>query len=890
MTLYEEQTANKGFLEDMRKRHPSQIIIAVSLTVGLWLISDHAQAQSITANNLAQLRSLGAGTLSGYNIALSPNHGDPHPVTGIVTPGEYWIDGDHIEDPTNSHPRFLELGGTGNTYDLSKATIRLDTRKLAGFGRGLGHDSGVDVVRISGSNNTVQGLTLLGEDVDLDTDPNAQRYADWSTVYVELSGNNNTVDGAHVVARGSLTEAYGLSDAFGKGAAQGMQPYILHRKASNFRVGEATNAVVNDIHLETYSFGHNFFVQDSNNTTLTNSTIKAELFPSQRVVDHPLYQQYGHTWWGEPIPNDIMLAGSEGGVRVYTGASGLTVDNVVVDGARTGFATVHDGGNVSINNSFAYNTTSGFDVGDNTTITNSGGNIVNGPLLVFYGSGNNTSIDLDLTEGTPIGTNWTAAYFNGNADISISSDLGAEDLPEASYIRLGQSYFENWRNFDYNTAGPEDGNPTPFTNQTFTNKTNQILVIGENATGNTGSSQAPVITNGKHNYYDGISLVPTGKRTVLVHTAGLGNNGTAANGTLETNASVVRAGGTLEISPGLSIIDEKLTITGDGVDGNGALYSDGQTGSLTRFGDSSAGNESTIFLDGNASIGVGVAGNQLLVGSIQGSGNLTKRGPGKLSIEKDSTLNGTIIVDEGILAAPSNVVLGDILVNAGGTLASGASVGSLNTGDLALMSGSTLEMEVGGLFAGSEHDQLLADAVTLGGDLEISLLDLGGGTFVPGFSDTFTILTATSLTGDFDNVADGQRLGTTGGEGTFLVSYGSETDEVLLSDFLERLLGDLDGNGSINVADWAMFKAGSNTDLSGFTAETAYQHGDLNGDFLQNLADFALFQSSYNQANGAGTFTALLSVPEPSAFALLAFGSLVLMANHRFADTSRASV
>lgn len=890
----------------MSRRHLSNRILLLCIALGTALNSEFADA--ITVNSLAQLRSLGAGAVSNTTITLSATGGDPHPVTGITTPGEYWINGDHIADPTNTHPRFLILGGNGNTYDLSNATIRLDTRKLDGFGRGLGHDSGVDVVRIEGSNNLVQGLTLIGEDIALDTDPNAQRYADWSTVFVELSGASNTVDGAHVVARGSRTDTYGLSDAFGKGASQGMAPFIGHRKASNFRVGEATNAVVNDIHLETYSFGHNFFVQESTNTTLTNSTIKAELFPSQLVIDRPEYQQYGHTWWGEPIPDDILLAGSEGGVRVYGGASGLTVDNVVVDGARTGFATVHDGGQVNISNSYAYNTTSGFDVGDNTIITNSGGNIVNGPLLVFYGSGNNTSIDLELTEGTPIGTNWTAAYFNGNADISISSNLAAEDLPEESYVRLGQSYFENWRTFDYNTADPEDGNPTAFNDQTFANNTNQILVIGENATGNVGSSQAPVISNGKENYYDGVTLVQSGSRLAVEHSKGLGNSGTETGAeftrggiayvgtvtpaTMDDNGTIVENGGTLELLPGISIVDEKLTISGDGVDGNGALYSDGQTGNGTRFGDSAAGNESTIFIEGNASIGVGIAGNQMLVGNIQGSGNLTKRGSGKLSVEKDSTYSGTTTVIDGTMLVNGihsgggdyrvsggtlggdGSILSNIVVEAGGTLAPGASAGSLTAGDIEFLTGSTLEIEVAGLLAGNEYDQLLADEVILGGNLAISLLDLGGGIFMPDVSDTFTVLSGTSLSGTFDNVADGARLGTIGGEGTFRVSYDSLTDEVRLSDFLERLLGDLDGNGSINGADWTLFKAGSNTDLSGFTEEVAYQHGDLNGDFQQNLADFALFQSSYDAANGSGAFAALLSVPEPTATVLCAIASL----------------
>ena len=53
-----------------------------------------APAMAVTANSLAQLRSLGSGILSNTTVTLSPTGGDPHPVTGLITPGHYWINGD----------------------------------------------------------------------------------------------------------------------------------------------------------------------------------------------------------------------------------------------------------------------------------------------------------------------------------------------------------------------------------------------------------------------------------------------------------------------------------------------------------------------------------------------------------------------------------------------------------------------------------------------------------------------------------------------------------------------------------------------------------------------------------------------------------------------------
>lgn len=963
----------------------------------------NAPAMAVTASSLAQLRSLGAGAVNNTNIILSHLGGDPHPVTGVVTPGHYWINGDHIANPTNSHPIFMELGGTGNTYDLSGATINLDTRKLDGFGRNLGHGSGVDVLRISGSNNIVQGINLIGQDIALDTDPNAQRYADWSTVYVEMSGDNNMVDGANVVTRGSRTDAYGLGDAFGKGASGGIQPFLGHRKASAFRVGEATNAVINDMHLNVNTFGHGFFVQQSTNTTLTNSTVTGELFPSQGVIDHPLYQEHGHTFHQNEIPDDIFISGAEGGVRMYTGSSGITVENVVVTNMRAGFSTSLGGGTKTLNNVEAYGVEAAFGVGTNTTITNAKADGVNGPVVVFDRNDvRDTTVEVELVGDQPFNTDYALAYVNGNrVNVSFSSDRPAEDFEDTTLFRTAQFYYDNWRETNNTTTFDVAG--YDHINSVLINDTNTRLILGTQATGNVGRSLGPVIGNGKENYYDGVTLVPTGSRLEVVHEQGLGNSGTetgaefdgsfnvfytgtATAQTFEDNATVVESGATLEIQPGIRIADEKLTISGDGVDGNGALYSDGSNDSNTRFGSSNSSDESTIFLDGNASIGVGVAGNQLLVGRIQGVGNLTKLGPGSLTIGKSSTYDGDLHVAEGHVtirpgvvhtnltvatgasissignsgfnttddifldgmldlngrtddntlsgvvgklhgtgavvstnafagtggvleiagatgaadfsgtistnvsivksgdnsqtlsgtlthSGTTSITSGALLINgthtggdsysvaggtlggngsidagitieSGGTLAPGSSAGQLTVEQLVFETGSTLEIEIGGLTAGTEYDQLVGDSVTLSGDLAVSLLDLGSGLFIPNQTDTFSVLDATSLTGMFDNVVSGTRLDTTGGEGSFLVTYDSASDMVLLSDFaLTAPSGDYDGDGDVDGADFLLIQS------NGMTA------GDL-----------ADWQTNYGSADALSGATA---VPEPSTAALI---------------------
>ena len=85
------------------------------------------------------------------------------------------------------------------------------------------------------------------------------------------------------------------------------------------------------------------------------------------------------------------------------------------------------------------------------------------------------------------------------------------------------------------------------------------------------------------------------------------------------------------------------------------------------------------------------------------------------------------------------------------------------------------------------------------------------------------------------------------------------------------LLGDLNGNCSIGVEDWTQFRAGQLVNLAALTHSQAYAMGDLNGDFRNDHADFVIFKAAFEAAHGTGSFaTMLASVPEPSAFLLVA--------------------
>lgn len=91
------------------------------------------------------------------------------------------------------------------------------------------------------------------------------------------------------------------------------------------------------------------------------------------------------------------------------------------------------------------------------------------------------------------------------------------------------------------------------------------------------------------------------------------------------------------------------------------------------------------------------------------------------------------------------------------------------------------------------------------------------------------------------------------------------------ADFELPLAGDLDGDGNIDEQDFEQFLLGVAVDLANYTPQQRYEMGDLNFDAVNDFTDFAIFKNAYDQANGSGSFAALIEVvPEPTATAMLA--------------------
>jgi hypothetical protein len=91
------------------------------------------------------------------------------------------------------------------------------------------------------------------------------------------------------------------------------------------------------------------------------------------------------------------------------------------------------------------------------------------------------------------------------------------------------------------------------------------------------------------------------------------------------------------------------------------------------------------------------------------------------------------------------------------------------------------------------------------------------------------------------------------------------------------ILGDLNRSGAVDEADWMILRDNFNADMSGLTPAEAMALGDLNGDFLNNRFDFALFKTAFEDANGAGSFSALFQVPEPASVVCVLIAVLMVV-------------
>lgn len=142
----------------------------------------------------------------------------------------------------------------------------------------------------------------------------------------------------------------------------------------------------------------------------------------------------------------------------------------------------------------------------------------------------------------------------------------------------------------------------------------------------------------------------------------------------------------------------------------------------------------------------------------------TKLAGGSFTSSGFALQNGTL-TGSGTINGPVTATSGAIYPGGDGTIGSLAFTSALNLG-----ANTSLFFDLGGLTAGTGHDRINGTSVTLNGSL--SLRFAGGFQSNVTSADTLTLISAsTALNGTFASLANGTRLTTSDGLGSFQINY-----------------------------------------------------------------------------------------------------------------------
>jgi hypothetical protein len=198
-----------------------------------------------------------------------------------------------------------------------------------------------------------------------------------------------------------------------------------------------------------------------------------------------------------------------------------------------------------------------------------------------------------------------------------------------------------------------------------------------------------------------------------------------------------------------------------------------------------------------------------------------------------------------------------------GTDAPGLSPAAVNRGSVSY--NGTLEIELGGLNAGGEFDQLnhiLGSGIAdLGGTLDVQFIN----GFTPSAGDTFEIITAANVIDTFDTLI----LPSLPGDLLWFLNYGATSVELV-----STYAGDFDEDGDVDDDDRIAWEGGFGS------APAVHMTGDANANALAGGFDFLTWQRQLGNGGGAA-LAAVTIIPEPSSLLLAALGLLTLSARRK---------
>jgi hypothetical protein len=366
--------------------------------------------------------------------------------------------------------------------------------------------------------------------------------------------------------------------------------------------------------------------------------------------------------------------------------------------------------------------------------------------------------------------------------------------------------------------------------------------------GLTNNGQLNVRTASTILFFDGAQTVGGTGQIVL------GTNST--NTSITTNSNIVTNGAAHEIR------------------GRGRLLDD--TGGMINDGTILADQAQVLTIDPNE---LGFTNNGTVratgTGGLTMTGGLFTNNPGgRISADSTMTLDGSATLTNdpgGILAGTGTFVINGAL-NQLGTIAPGNSTGTLTFSSSITNHGSSvLDIEIAGV---GDADLLVVNGTaTLAGTLNVTLIDSGGGPFVPNVGDMFTILTATSpITTMFDEPVLPSSAG--GFDVDWLVHYNAlDVTLEVASVTAAGLPGDYNQNGVVDAADYTVWRdtlgqMGGDLAADGSGATPGVPDGTV------DQLDYDLWKSHFGEtldigAAAIGSATAPAAAPEPANISLI---------------------
>ena len=556
-----------------------------------------------------------------------------------------------------------------------------------------------------------------------------------------------------------------------------------------------------DITVDPNTIGATDVVQDPAGSPMTLTNPLADplnLGPNALAVGNISLGELGIDNGGQ-LSNGLgiigRLNGSTGEVSVVgMGSTWTNSGNLDVGSSGDGTLIIQNGGEVSntggfIGSQFTSTSTATVD-GPGSTWTNTEnldvGNLGNGTLNIWNGGTVSSSFgklgvgpgSIGMATVNGPGSTWTNSndlYVGG--DFSNAGGAGSLNVENSGLVNVtgtlkiwstgtltldGGSittgsldnldfgtlnFFDGMLTVNGGTFAPNAGGPTDIYNidaPTFAETPHLVIDAGGTAilgddlyVGNHRQGELTISGAGTVSNEDGvIGRLNSSTGTVTVD---------GASWTNTNNLTVGNSGdGTLNIQNGGSVFS---VAGGVGVgSGTGTAIVDGTSTLWSNSGDLSIGAGNGTLVIRNFAV---VTSDTTYLGNVAASS-----GQGTLQLENGGTLDPVASLQirrtgslqgSGTVASP---------VNNDGRIAPGALTGIIFiVGDYTQTTDGVLEIEIGGLTPGTGHDRLdVTGAATLAGRLEVPLIDIGGGTFMPLENDEVVFLTAASVTGTFDSL------------------------------------------------------------------------------------------------------------------------------------------